>query len=189
MRIQGRYIPGNFHLNESMSKQLELDNMPPKDLLQHGIYDDAVQFLKTMLNWNEPKFRAISRSGLCVMAWYDRKSNAEVNELMDKLMNLGTPEYEKPKGAVLYFDYWKFAAPSTGQCSLNQLIYQCYGKVELPQANDKPELNEKLKSILSKHASILVKNERVCPSVNKKTNKLKCKNCKEKLNRFSRLFE
>lgn len=188
MRIQGRWIPENLQRNEIMSKQLELDNMHPKDILKHGIHDDAVQLLKSTLNWSEPKFRAISRSGLCVMAWYDRKSNAEVNALMDKLMNLGTPEYEKPRGAVLYFDYWKFAAPSTGQCSLNQLIYQSYGKVQLPQANDKPELDEKLKSIIGEHASILVKSK-VCPSVNKKTSKLKCKNCKDKLKRVGRLFE
>ena len=97
-------------------------------------------------------------------------------------MNLQTPQYEKPRGAVLYFDYWKFAAPThkgvyapTGQCSLNLLISQTFAKVQMPNAMDKPELDQ-MEELISGHMNHLVRN-RGCPTSKNKIKK--CEDCRK----------
>ena len=201
MRIQARHIPDTTEFapgftvldyknsktyHQILTKQLELDNMQPEDLLKDGIYEDAVAFLKSTMDWKEPKFRAVSRSGTCFMAWYDRQSDASVNDVMDKLMNSQTPQYEKPRGAVLYFDYWKFAAPTTGQCTLNQLIFETCAKIQMPHANDRPELDDQMHKLIRAHADNLVR-DRKCPAFRTNRNKIKkCEDCKNWLQMMDR---
>ena len=122
-------LPENYLTNKKLVSQF---SVRPELLVGKETSAKTIVYLTKTLDWQQPTLLAfIEIPQKAFIIWYDKKSTAKINKVIDTHVNSAEYHDVEVRGAVVYFDYCKMLEDNDGETSINPMMAIMLAQVEV----------------------------------------------------------